>query len=159
MSVILCKKCFNQEVFSRRNLNFFIFSLSDILSQSGNRKKPASHKDSKGNKHSKKTKSSANRDQNENSTTGDKRKIIANAAFPFCYYNGNYSEGIMLDEYNERYCNKFQVTESFPTLVAFLYSLKHDQTKLHLHSFSFLYFRLPSMNMECVTPSTIIHRL
>ena len=101
--------------FSSRNLNFFIFLLSAILSQSRNRKKPASHKESKANKHGKKTKSSANRDQNENSTTGDKRKIIANAAFPFCYYNGNYSEGIMLDEYNERYCNKFQVTESFPS--------------------------------------------
>ena len=63
---------------------------------------------------------SVNRDQNENSTAGDKRKIIANAAFPFCYYNGNYSEGIMLHEYKERYCNKFQVTESFPTVVAFL---------------------------------------
>ena len=105
---------------SRRNFNFFIFSLSAILSQSGNRKKHASHKDPKGNKHKKRTESSINRDQNESSTTGDKRKIIANAVFPFCYYNGNYSEGIMLDEYNERYCNKFQVTESFPTLVLFL---------------------------------------
>ena len=112
--MILCKKFFHG-VFSRRNLNFFIFSLSAILSQSGNRKKPASHKDPKGNKHKKRTESSINRDQNESSTTGDKRKIIANAAFPFCYYNGNYSEGIMLDEYNERYCNKFQVTESFPS--------------------------------------------
>ena len=102
------------------NFNYFIFSLSAILSQSGNRKKPASHKDPNGNKHGKKTKSSVNQDQNESSTTGDKRKIIANAVFPFCYYNGNYSEGIMLDEYNERYCNKFQVTESFPTLVLFL---------------------------------------
>ena len=104
---------------SRLDFHCFIFSLSAILSQSGNRKKPASQKNTKGNKHSKKTKSSVNQDQNEKSTTGDKRKIIANAAFPFCYYNGNYSEGIMLDEYKERYCNKFQVTESFPSLVGF----------------------------------------
>ena len=104
---------------SRLNVNCFIFSLSAILSQSGNRKKPASQKDTNGNKHSVEPKSSVDPGQNEKSTTGDKRKIIANAAFPFCYYNGNYSEGIMLDDYNERYCNKFQVTKSFPIIVVF----------------------------------------
>ena len=44
-----------------------------------------------------------------------KRKIVPNAAFPFCNYNGNDAEGVMLEEYNERYCNGFQVIDK-PTL-------------------------------------------
>ena len=38
-----------------------------------------------------------------------KRKIIPNAAFPFCGYNGNFNEGVYVEEYDEHYCSGFQV--------------------------------------------------
>ena len=36
-------------------------------------------------------------------------KIVPNAMFPFCSYNNDYSEGVLVNEYDERYCNSFQV--------------------------------------------------
>ena len=42
----------------------------------------------------------------------DKDKIIPNAAFPFCKYDGD-SEGTLLPEYGDRYCNAFQVGDNF----------------------------------------------
>ena len=40
----------------------------------------------------------------------EKIKIVSNAAFPFCSFNYN-PEGINLGQYNETYCNQFQVTQ------------------------------------------------
>ena len=36
-------------------------------------------------------------------------EIVPNAMFPFCAYNNDYSEGILAKEYDERFCNSFQV--------------------------------------------------
>ena len=38
-----------------------------------------------------------------------KRRIIPNAAFPFCEYGRKTNEGVYVEEYNEYYCNAFQV--------------------------------------------------
>ena len=50
--------------------------------------------------------------QKENDSTSDEEderiKIIPNAAFPYCSFNFN-AEGIQLKEYNDTYCNQFQV--------------------------------------------------
>jgi hypothetical protein len=36
-------------------------------------------------------------------------RIVPNAAFPFCKYDGNDNDGTLLKEYGDRYCNAFQV--------------------------------------------------
>ena len=49
----------------------------------------------------------------ERKNTNDKEdkeiEIIPNAMFPFCAYNNDYSEGVLVKEYDERFCNSFQV--------------------------------------------------
>ena len=62
--------------------------------------------------HNKERNASSNNESGDDiKNTEDARtiKMIPNAAFPFCGYNGNYSDGILVKEYNERYCNAFQV--------------------------------------------------
>ena len=53
-----------------------------------------------------------NAHQKENDSVSDQEderiKIIPNAAFPYCSFNFN-AEGIQLKEYNDTYCNQFQV--------------------------------------------------
>ena len=39
----------------------------------------------------------------------DNDRIVPNAAFPFCKYDGDDSDGTLLPEYGDRYCNAFQV--------------------------------------------------
>ena len=52
--------------------------------------------------------------EKENSSIEEKGKektnIVSNAAFPFCSFNYK-PEGINLRQYNETYCNQFQVTQ------------------------------------------------
>ena len=40
----------------------------------------------------------------------EKINIVSNAAFPFCLFNYK-PEGINLGQYNETYCDQFQVTQ------------------------------------------------
>jgi hypothetical protein len=39
----------------------------------------------------------------------DKMRIVPNAAFPFCKYDGDDTDGTLLPEYGDKYCNAFQV--------------------------------------------------
>ena len=46
---------------------------------------------------------------NEKKST--KGNIISNGAFPFCGFKDTWSNGVLETEYNEIYCNSFQVTK------------------------------------------------
>ena len=50
----------------------------------------------------------------ERENTNDKEdkeiEFIPNAMFPFCAYNNDYSKGVLVKEYDERFCNSFQVS-------------------------------------------------
>ena len=50
-------------------------------------------------------------------------KIVPNAMFPFCGYNNDYSEGVLVNEYDERYCSSFQVmvNTTYQTFPFFIY--------------------------------------
>ena len=37
--------------------------------------------------------------------------IVSNGAFPFCGFKDTWSNGVLETEYNEVYCNAFQVTK------------------------------------------------
>ena len=47
--------------------------------------------------------------ENEDDEDDKEVEIVPNAMFPFCAYNNDYSEGILVKEYDERFCNSFQV--------------------------------------------------
>ena len=47
--------------------------------------------------------------KNTNNKEDREIEIIPNAMFPFCAYNNDYSEGVLVKEYEERFCNSFQV--------------------------------------------------
>ena len=45
----------------------------------------------------------------EKTANGSRKRIIPNAAFPFCFYSSE-TVGTYLDDYKEYYCNAFQPT-------------------------------------------------
>ncbi len=36
-------------------------------------------------------------------------RIVPNAVFPFCKYDGDDDDGVLVEDYGDRYCNAFQV--------------------------------------------------
>ena len=42
----------------------------------------------------------------------DNGNIVPNAAFPFCKYDGDDEDGVLVGEYGDRFCNAFQVSDA-----------------------------------------------
>ena len=64
----------------------------------------------------------------ERENTNDKEdkeiEFIPNAMFPFCAYNNDYSKGVLVKEYDERFCNSFQVS-IYELLNLHIFRFKH----------------------------------
>ena len=97
--------------------------------------------------------------KNTNSKEDKEIEIIPNAMFPFCAYNNDYSEGVLVKEYDERFCNSFQVN-TYPHLnhlkFRLLFIIQNIFSDILNDEIISSNYRLRSMSMECAIHSTTI---